>query len=140
MTKTDAGSRPLLTKLLTLVAILMVHFFAMLLVSVELITIVPMHINLFAETDVELPIATLHVMDLSYFFVKFWYLIVTLGMTADITVLVLLIFVATKKKWLLSIYSHLWLIAVILLFAYVSIALSFPVESSANTIGANAGP
>ena len=140
MMNTNSHSQPLLGRLLGLVAMLSAHFFAMFVVTVELAHIVPTHILLFAETDVDLPVVTIRVMDLSYFFVRFWYLIIPLGMIADAAVLATLTFVATKKKWLVPIYSHLWLLAVILLLVYVNIAIALPTESATKAIKTIGGP
>ena len=71
-------------------------------------------------------------MDMSYFCVKFWYLIFFLGPIADAAVLAWLTFVVTKRKWLLPQYSHLWLLAVILLLVYISIGLALPIDSLSN--------
>ena len=59
MTNTDSRSRPLLPRLLGIAAMLSVHFFTMFLVFVEMVYIVPMHILLFAEANVEMPVVTL---------------------------------------------------------------------------------
>ena len=132
MTNIDSRSQPLLPRLLGMVAMLSVHIFTMFLVTVEMVYIVPMHILFFDQANVEMPVATIHVMDISYNFFKFWYLIVFLGTIADAAVLALLTFVVTKKKWLLPLYSHLWLISIILLLVYISIGLSLPMESLSN--------
>ena len=132
MTNTDSHSRPLLPRLLGIVAMLSLHLFALFVVILELVSLVPMHILFFAQANIELPTVTLHVMDLSNFCVKFWYLIFFLGPIADAAVLAWLTFVVTKRKWLLPLYSHLWLLAAILLLVYINIGLALPIDSLSN--------
>lgn len=54
MTNTDAHSRPLLPRLLGIVAMLSVHLFALFVVILELVSLVPMHILLLVYINIGL--------------------------------------------------------------------------------------
>jgi type II secretory pathway component PulF len=108
-------------------ALLGIHFVTLILTIVVLRTIVPIYIKLFEDYDVELPVVTQQLIHLSWFVVDYWYLIVFLGMIGDTAVVTLLSVAASKRQWLLSAYSHLWLVAAILFFFGTSVALGLPI-------------
>jgi hypothetical protein len=106
---------------------LLMHLVVLVLVIFVLIQIVPAYIELFAKEDVELPAMTIQLMNLSSFFVRYFFIVVLLGVIADAAIVVLLEFVVKKCRWLLSVYSQALLFAVIIFLIWVSIALCLPI-------------
>jgi type II secretory pathway component PulF len=115
-------------RIVAAIAALGVHFFTLILAMVVLCSVVPKYVEFFEQRDGILPLLTQQVIDLSSFAVSYWYLIVFLGMVIDTAIVALLSFVS-KRKWLLSIYSHLWLLAVIFFLFWISLVLGAPIQS-----------
>jgi type II secretory pathway component PulF len=113
-------------RIVAAIAALGVHFFTLILAIVVLCSVVPKYVKFFEQGNVELPVMTQQLIHLSWFAVSYWYLIVFLGMVVDAAIVALLTF-APKRKWLLSIYSHLWLLAVIFFLFWISIGLCVPI-------------
>ncbi len=114
-------------RLVAVLATLFAHFIALILLIIELCSIVPKYLVFLEDGDVMLPAVTLLLIALSDFCSRYCLLIVLFGMIVDGGVVLLLAFVATKKKWLLSTYSHLLLMTMIVLLVWISMALCIPI-------------
>jgi hypothetical protein len=84
---------------------------------------------------------TAQVIRLSELCIAFLARIVSLGIVADGAVVVMLASRAPARQWLLSAYSQLWLLGVIVLLVCVAIAIAVPVMNDLiQPFGGAAGP
>lgn len=114
---------------LGIVAILLAHSFALFLVLMMLVKVVPMYTVFFEHQDVALPVVTRRIVWFSEFCLAYWFIMYFLGMVADAAIVLTLARAASKRRWLLSAYSHLCLLAAGAMLFYVSAWLSHPVYS-----------
>jgi len=129
MTETPPTAPPVLYRILTAVATISLHILSLIVAIVFLCMIVPEYTHFFDQADVLLPHPTLQVIELSWLFVSYWYLIIFLAVILDSAIVGVLALFAWKRTWLLSIYSHCWLVAVILLLFWIGITLCIPIRA-----------
>lgn len=141
MTIEDTPRRSSLRHCARIFAVLCLHFVAGLLVLIVLCRIVPAYSRFYGRADIALPPPTTQVIRLSELCTAFLGRIVLLGIVADGAVVVLLASRAPARQWLLSAYSQLWLIGVIVLLVCVAIATAVPVMNDLiQPLGSAAGP
>jgi hypothetical protein len=140
VTKAEPPKPSAVPRLIGIVAVLLVHFLTLLLLVVQSRLIVPKYAAFFEQANVELPAVTMQVMRLSRIFANYWHLAIILGMAADAAVVQHLGMPPSKSSWGLALYSHLWLLGVIALMFWVSIALYVPVFSMVLPDGPMFGP
>jgi len=110
-------------------AILLAHALALFFVMIALCKMAPMYAMFFEQQDIVLPVATERIVQLSEYCVVYCFSLFITGMAADAVVVCFLVFAASGKSWLLSAYSHLWLLAASAVLVYVAAWLSHPVYS-----------
>lgn len=86
--------------------------------------IVPMYSKLFADANVELNAAPILVIELSYFFAHYWYLVVLCVMVVDGTFLVMAYVASSGWVWLGHAWSTLLLLGMLLMIGASSLILS----------------
>ncbi len=118
-------------RLLGIVAILVVHFFTLVVLLVVFCSVVPKYVSFFEAMNTELPAITILVVKVSYLLANYWYLLVVFGMPADAVAVILLAVFQRKRSWVLSVYSHLILLVAILAMFWVAIALGVPLHAMA---------
>lgn len=117
------------SRLIGSAAILAAHFFTVVLLLLVFVKVVPLYTEFFEQSEVQLPAATQLVIRTSWTVVMYWYLIIPLGMVVDGAIVLLLSRFSSKGSWLLSLYSHMWLLAVIVLLFAASVTLVMPLVS-----------
>ena len=122
----QCGTTSVTPQIVGVVAVVAVHFIALLLLLVSLQSVVPIFAELFEERNVKLPAMTQRLLQWSSFAISYWFLIVGVAMLAD-SGIVALLSLSCKQKWLLPVYSHLWLLGVIILLFCGSIGICLPV-------------
>jgi len=118
---------PIISRLLGIAAILLAHLVALLFVMIALCKAVPAYVEFFGQEDVALPAATQQIFRFSYFCIVYFFPVVFLVMATDAAVVFTLSFAFHRKRWLLSAYSHLCLLAASAVLVYVTAWLSHPV-------------
>ncbi len=129
MTQEELPRASTFSRLLRIAGILLAHALALFFVFIALGKTVPMYTMFFEQQDVPLPVATQQIVLLSEFCVAFWFLMFPAAMFADAAIVLIIAFVASKKSWLLSAYSHVCLLATSAVLVYVAAWLSHPVYS-----------
>ena len=129
-----------LSRLLRIAAILFAHFFSLLVLLFVFVKIVPTFTLVFEQAELELPAATVLVIRTSDAFVMYWYLIIFLGMLLDGSIVAVIAAFSSKTSGLVSLYSHLWLLAVIFLLFWTNVACVMPLVSLAFPDGPIAAP
>ena len=108
-------------------AVLCLHFAAALLVLIVLCRIVPGYTRFYGRANVALPPPTMQVIRLSELCLAFFGWIALLGTLAETAAVVLLASRIPARQWLLSAYSQLFLLCVIVLITWAAIAIAVPV-------------
>jgi type IV pilus assembly protein PilC len=108
------------------------HFVAIAVVTVVMIRVVPEFLNLFEDYEVELPNVTIWVLQLSFAFVSYWYLLV-LALPIDGVVYFLLRRTPAKVNWLATIVLVLPLLLAIATLALTMPALFLPLVKLVST-------
>lgn len=111
--------------------ILLAHSLALFFVTFAMVKIVPTYSLCFERHGLALPEVTRRIVLCSEFCVAYWYVFFPSAMVADATIVLILAFAASRRSWLLSVYSHLCLLAASAVLVYVSVWLSHPVYSMA---------
>jgi type II secretory pathway component PulF len=122
-----SNSSPLLRS----AGILSAHSLALFFVFVAMVKIVPTFAYVFEAFELELPEVTRRIVLCSEFCVSYWFLIFPSVMVADAIIVLILAFAASRRSWVLSVYSHLCLLAASAVLVYVAAWLSHPVYSMA---------
>ena len=133
MTDRNPARLSSIPRLIAVASILSMHFFTLLVLMFVLCSIVPKYTMFFDFVETKLPAVTIHVIRWSFVLVKYWCLLIVFGMFADAAVVGLLAILFPKRNWVLSAYSHIWLLAVILIMLWISIALCVPIYSMAGS-------
>jgi hypothetical protein len=129
-----------LSRLLGIVAILFAHFFSLLVLLFVFVKIVPTFTLVFEQAELELPAATVLVIRTSDAVVMYWYLIIFLAMVLDGVAVALMAALSSRTSGLVSLYSHMWLLAVIFLLFWTNVACVMPLVSLGFPDGAVAAP
>ena len=128
MNDQDPARPSIFPRLFSIAAILAVHFFTLIVLLFVFCQIVPVYMKFFEYQNVELPTIAIQAIRLSYACVNYWYLAVVFGMPADAIIVSLLTSLGPRRTWILSVYCHLCLLAVILLLVFVIIAMGVPIH------------
>ena len=110
-----------------IVGTLLAHAFALFLVLMTMVKLVPPYTVFFEQEGVALPVITQRLIVLSDYCVNFWFIMYFVGMVIDAVVVIGL--ATAKRRRLLSAYSHLCLLAATAVLFYVSAWLLHPVYS-----------
>jgi hypothetical protein len=108
---------------------LLLHLIAIFLVKSELVFIVPEYIAYFSLRDIDLPEVTWQIHRLSVSLVRYWYLMIVGWLILDAGIVFLLRMLKPPFRWVLSAYSHLLLLGLIVLLVWISVCLSIPFSS-----------
>ena len=122
-----------LSRIIGVVAILAAHFFALCVLVMVLCSVVPVYSRFFEVHDLELPNIAFSTIQLSYLCNNYWYLLFIFGMPIDAVIVFVLSSLGAKRSWILQVYCHLWLLAVILLLLFVIVSMSVPINRMVNT-------
>jgi type II secretory pathway component PulF len=114
-------------RLVGVAGILLVHCAALFLVLAQLCKTIPMYEEFFEQQDVALPVVTAGLLRVSVFCRGLFFHILGVCMTIDAGILLLLTYVSSKTRWMVSAYSHLLLLAACGLLLYTSAWLAHPV-------------
>ena len=118
------------SRLVGISGILLAHALALFFVMVALVKIVPTYAMFFERQDVALPIATQRIVMWSEIWVAYGFLLIFLVMAIDAAVVLSLALATTRKRWILSAYSHVGLLAACAVLVYIGAWLSHPVYNS----------
>ena len=128
MNDKTSPSPSVVPRIVRVIAITAVHFVALGIAIVFLCAIVPIYIELFEQYDVALPQVTVQIVELSLSTSDFWYLVILLCVVCDASIVAWLTFIASKRTWILTIYSHLWLLGVIVFLFWCSVVICIPIH------------
>jgi type II secretory pathway component PulF len=119
------GRRALRALLLTPVHLLG-HFVALLAVSVFLVRIVPFFLAVYEDADVLLPPVTIWVIELSHFFVDYWYLFLLALLFLDAPLLLALNWLPERRRWIARVWFSLVLVAALMFLFCGGFAATIP--------------
>jgi type II secretory pathway component PulF len=119
---------------------LLAHFLSLVALLFVFVKLVPTYTRVFEEAELALPAATVFVIRISNTFVMYWYLIIFLGILLDGVVVAVLTALSSRTNRLVSAYSHAWLLAVLFLLLWASVACVMPLISLVELNGANLAP
>jgi len=105
---------------------LLAHFITAIVLLIVFVKVVPEFRRLFQEFDVSLPRISQLVLILSDVVVCYWYLIIPLGLLADVAILFGLSRVPAKGRWLSTIWTCFVFVAAVLLLAFIAVAMCLP--------------
>ena len=103
-----------------IVPILLLHALTLLLVSVVLCSLVPGLQEYYRHANLEIPAATLSVIQLSDRLVKFWLPVFCLIMISDFLLMFVLTSLKPSRRWPLSAYSQIFVFCALVLAVYVA--------------------
>ena len=124
MTETNPTSSPVAERLVAAIAVIALHFATLLMAIFVAVFVVSDYVRHYEELGVRLPALTELLIAFSYSVAQCWYLIIPATVVFDIVVIAMLSRESVKRRWMLSLYSHLWLLAVILFLFGVTICLA----------------
>ena len=102
------------------------HLIAAVVLLVVMVRVVPWYIMVFEAYDAELPVMTQHALNLHLFTVDYWYLLFPLGLLLDAAILFVLSRLPTGTRWLGTVWFGAVLLATILSWALIDIAVNMP--------------
>ena len=122
------------SRLIGALGIVFTHLLAFFFVLIVLTKMAPTYAIFFESQDLVLPEATRRVIVWSEFWVAFWFIILFFWMAIDAGLVFLLTLIGGKRGRLVSVYSHLVLLASLTLVIYVCSWLSHPIYALARDV------
>jgi type II secretory pathway component PulF len=120
----DNHSRRVLRAVLVTSVMLGVHFVALSVVVFFSVSVVPIHAEVFAIYEVELPVITVTLINHSNEVLKYWYLFPLLLLFFDGPILFFFQYCAPRWGWLKACWFTGWLVAALFYLAWGIIAIS----------------
>lgn len=124
-----ANNRSVSKSLLWTLAIWCAHLLALLVVTVVFITAIQRQVDMLAQMDADLPPASMLAFSIVHYFVDFWYTLLV-PVVIDAGVLATIALLVPKLNWLAWLWSTLWLLGLVLLLAFVTLAIALPLAQS----------
>ena len=111
------------------------HAFVALLLSVVMVSIVPIFLAVFKDFNMALPVGTVVLIDLSTMMINYWYLVIPFLAIIDAAILFGLSQVPPKLRWLRSLWFNAIMLAAILFLFYSMVFLALPLRSLIERLG-----
>jgi len=129
MSDDETEARSGFRRLLGVTSVLAAHFIAFACVMITLCKTVPTYAYVFEKLGVKTPDATQRILHISQSCLQQPLLITFFVMLTDVAVVSVLAFKAPRKRWVLSAYSHIVLVAASLVLLYIGAWLMHAVSS-----------
>lgn len=124
-----ANKRSVLKSLLWAIALWSAHLLALMVVTVVFVTAIQREVAILDQIDADLPTASVLALAIAAYFVNYWYTLL-LPVAIDAAVLATIAFLEPKLNWLAWLWSTLWLLGLILLLGFVTLAIALPLSQS----------